>query len=91
MNASYDALVELFERIESYFKPLEEYTQVSLTTEMTEALVKIITEILSIFYYATKEVKRKRSSEFLEDLLRARAFSHMVRNLFQETVRQDRY
>ena len=63
MRASHDALVELFERIEGFFKRLGDYTQVSLTTAMTEVLVKIVAEVLYILSIATKEVKRKRASE----------------------------
>ena len=91
MDASYDALVELFQRIESFFKRLEEYTQVSLTPEMAEVYVEIAVETLSILYIATKEVKQTRASEFLEELLRVRAFSYMVRTLSREIVRKDRY
>ena len=69
MKASHDALVELFERIESFFERLAVYTQISLTTEMVGVLVKIMAEILSILSIATKEVKRKRASEsFLSKL-----------------------
>ena len=91
MDASYDALIELFQRIESFFERLEEYTQVSLTPEMAEVYVEIAVETLSILSIVTKEVKRTRASEFLEELLRVRAFSYMVRILFRETVRKDRY
>ena len=63
MRASYDVLVELFERIESFIKRLGVYSQVSLTTEMSEVLVKIVAEVLSVLSIATKEVKRKRTSE----------------------------
>ena len=63
MRGSHDALVELFERIENFFKRLGAYTQVSLTTEMAGVLVNIVAEVLSILSIATKEVKRKRASE----------------------------
>ena len=63
MRASHDALVELFGRIESFFRRLGTYTQISLTTEMAGVLVKILAEVLSILSIATKEVKRKRASE----------------------------
>ncbi|KAH9003631.1 hypothetical protein EDB86DRAFT_2261763 [Lactarius hatsudake] len=70
VRASHDALVELFERIESFFMRLGVYTQISLTTEMAGVLLKIMTEVLSILSIATKEVKRKRASElFLQDIL----------------------
>ncbi len=63
MSASYDALVQLFERIENFFKRLRVYTKTSLTTEMAEVFVNIVAEILSIISIATKEVKRKRASK----------------------------
>jgi hypothetical protein len=91
VRASHDALVELFERIESFFKRLGVYTQVSLTAEMAEVFVKIVAEVLSIISIATKEVQRKRASEFLQDMHHTRPFSYLIRNLFQETVGTDRY
>ena len=63
MSASYDALVQLFERIENFFKRLRVYTKTSLTAEMAEVFVNIVAEILSIISIATKEVKRKRESK----------------------------
>ncbi len=70
MRASHDAVVELFERIESFFKRLGVYTQISLTTEMAEVFVKILAEVLSILSIATKEVNRKRASKlFLQDMI----------------------
>ena len=68
MRSSHDALVELFERIESFFKRLGVYSQVSLTTEMAEVFVKIVAEVLVIISIATKEVQRKRASKLLQDL-----------------------
>ena len=68
MRASHDALLELFERMEGFFKRLGVYTQVSLTVEMAEVFVKIVAEMLAIISIATKEVKRKRASEFLRDV-----------------------
>ncbi|KAH9177933.1 hypothetical protein EDB89DRAFT_2239684 [Lactarius sanguifluus] len=61
VRASHDALVELFERVQSFFKRLGVYTQISLTDEMAEVFVKIVAEVLSIVSIATKEVKRKRT------------------------------
>ena len=95
MRASHDALVELFEHIKSFFKRLGVYTQVSLTVGMAEVFVKIVAEVLTILSIATKEVKRKRASEFLRDVVssirQSLLSSYSVRNLFQETVGTDRY
>ena len=63
MRASHDALVELFERIETIFRPLGDYVQTPLTTEMAEVFVRITAEVLSILSIATKEVGRWQASE----------------------------
>ncbi|KAI9428460.1 hypothetical protein H4582DRAFT_2136267 [Lactarius indigo] len=68
-RASHGAIIDLFERIESFFKRLGVYTQNSLSTEMAEVLVKIVIELLSILSIATKEVKRKRAKIFARKLL----------------------
>lgn len=58
-------LTDVFVRIETFFKRLESYTEVSPTAAMTDVIVKIIVEILSILAIATKEVKQSRSSELI--------------------------
>ncbi|KAH9033738.1 hypothetical protein EDB83DRAFT_2554774, partial [Lactarius deliciosus] len=68
-RASHAAIIDLFERIESFFKRLGVYTQTSLTTEMAEVLVKIVIELLSILSIATKEMKRRRAKIFARKLL----------------------
>ena len=62
-RASQGAVIDLFERIESFFKRLEVYNQISLDTKMAEVLVKIVIELLSILSIATKEVKRPLASK----------------------------
>ena len=59
-------LVDIFVRIESFFKRLESYTEVPLTDAMTNVTVKIMTEVLSILAIATKEIKEGRSSELID-------------------------
>ena len=56
-------LVDIFERIENFFKRLESYTEVAPTAAMADVTVKIMVEVLSILAIATKEVKQGRSSE----------------------------
>ena len=56
-------LIDIFVRIEGFFKRLVLYTEVPATAAMTNVIVTIITEILSILAIATNEVKRGRSSE----------------------------
>ena len=55
-------LIDIFVRIESFFKRLESYTEVRPTAAMTDVIVKIIIEILSILAIATKQIKQGRSS-----------------------------
>ena len=46
-----------------FFRRLEMYTEVALTTEMTDVIIEIMAEILSIVGIATKEIKQGRASE----------------------------
>jgi hypothetical protein len=55
--------VDIFERIESFFRRLEVYTEVPPTTEMMDTIIKIMVEVLSILGIAMKEIKQGRLSE----------------------------
>ena len=63
VRASQDTLVDIFERIESFFRRLEVYTGVTPTTEMTDTIVQIMVEVLSILGIAIKEIKQGWLSE----------------------------
>ncbi|KAI0295152.1 hypothetical protein B0F90DRAFT_1206094 [Multifurca ochricompacta] len=67
--ASRDALVDLFERIENFFKRLEMYIEVPPTTAMTDIIVKIMVEVLSILAIATKEIKQGRTKKYIKKLV----------------------
>jgi hypothetical protein len=62
VEASQEALIDLFERIENFFKRLESHTAVPPTDAMTGIIVKIIIEVLNIFAIATKEIRQGRAS-----------------------------
>ena len=62
VGASQDALIDLFERIENFFKRLESHTAVKPTEAMTYIIVKIMIEVLNIFAIATKEIRQGRAS-----------------------------
>jgi hypothetical protein len=62
VEASQDALIDLFGRIENFFKRLESYTAVRPTDVMTDIIVKIMIEVLNIFAIATKEMRQGRAS-----------------------------
>jgi CII-binding regulator of phage lambda lysogenization HflD len=57
-RASQDALMDIFERIEMFFRRLEIYTEVSPTTEMMDTIIKIMVEVISILGIVTKEIKQ---------------------------------
>ena len=63
VRASQDTLLDIFERIEMFFQRLETYTEVPLTTEMMDVLIKMMAEVISILGIATKEIKQSRTSE----------------------------
>jgi hypothetical protein len=63
VRASHETLLDIFERVEMFFRRLEIYTEVPLTTEMTDVIIEIMAEVLSILGIATKEIKQSRTSE----------------------------
>ena len=63
VRTSQVTLVDIFERIEMFFRRLEVYTEVPLTTEMLDVFIQIVVEVLSILGIATKEIKQSRISE----------------------------
>ena len=64
-QASEDALINIFEQIEMFFRRLEIYTEVPSTTEMMDIIIQIMVEVLSILRIATKEIEHGRMSEYL--------------------------
>jgi hypothetical protein len=56
-------LVDLFERIEGFFRRLEAYIDIPSNAGMTDTIVKIMVEVLLILGIVTKEMKRNKASE----------------------------
>jgi hypothetical protein len=63
VRASQDTLIDIFERMENFFRRLEVYTEVTPTTEMMDIIIKIMVEVLTILGVVTKEIKQGRTSE----------------------------
>ena len=63
MTSSYDALLELFECLGNFLKRLEIYTTIPPTPIMTDIIVKIMVELLSVLALATKQIKQGRFSK----------------------------
>ncbi|KAN0136165.1 hypothetical protein V8E53_006025 [Lactarius tabidus] len=68
VEASQEILIDVFERIENFFRRLEVYTSVPPTPAMTDMMVKIIVEVLDILGTATKEMKQSRAKKFLKKI-----------------------
>ncbi|KAF8259658.1 hypothetical protein EI94DRAFT_1706945 [Lactarius quietus] len=81
VSASYDALLELFECIGSFLKRLEIYSKISLSPLMTEIIVKIMLELLSILSQAKKQIKQGRLKQFAKKLLGDSEIENILRRL----------
>ena len=60
--ASYEMLINLFERTQLFLQRLNHYIATSLTPDMTELLAKILAQVLSVLALSTKEMKERRIS-----------------------------
>ena len=63
VNDSYDLLLDLFESIENFLRRLDIYTKIPPTVAMTDMVIKILVELLSILALATKQIEQGKSSE----------------------------
>jgi hypothetical protein len=63
VTSSYDALVELFECLGNFLKRLEIYIAIPPTPMMTDIVVQIMVEVLSVLALATKQMKQGRFSK----------------------------
>jgi hypothetical protein len=62
VTSSYDALLDLFECLGNFLKRLEIYTTIPPTPMMTDIIVKIMIELLSVLALATKQISQGRFS-----------------------------
>ena len=60
--AAEEALIDIFERIEYFFKRLEAYAEVRPNAAMTDIIVAIMVEVLNVLAIATKEIRQGRTS-----------------------------
>ena len=57
-------LLELFECLGSFLKRMEIYTSIPPTPILTEVVVKIMVELLSVLSLASKQIKQGRLSKY---------------------------
>jgi hypothetical protein len=55
--------LDLFEYLGSFVKRLDIYTKIDLTPMMTDIIVKIMVQLLSVLSLATKQISQKRFSK----------------------------
>ena len=85
-------LIDLFERIESFFKRLESYTELKPSEAMTDMMAKIMVEVLSIMAIVTVEIKQKRRSQFVtRSPVLLRLDSNFSRKILKEATRKERH
>jgi hypothetical protein len=67
-SASQENIIDIFNRIEHFFRRLEIYTVLTPTAAMKDMMVEIMVEVLTILAIVTKEVKRGPLSELISRL-----------------------
>ncbi|KAH8986747.1 hypothetical protein EDB92DRAFT_1818226 [Lactarius akahatsu] len=78
VDATQEALVNLFNHIKYFFKHLESYTEVPPTDAMIDIIVKIMVEVLNVFAIATKEMKQEK---YLKELVGKRDVEDALKRL----------
>jgi hypothetical protein len=59
----YDTLADLLESVEHFLNRLDIYTKIPPSASMTEIIIKILLELLSILALATKQLQQGKLSE----------------------------
>ncbi|KAH9965608.1 hypothetical protein BGW80DRAFT_1254906 [Lactifluus volemus] len=81
VNASYNALVQVFERVGNFLKRLEIYARIQLTPPMTDIIVQIMMKILSVLALATKEIKQGLFKKFVKKIFKESEIEDMLQGL----------
>jgi hypothetical protein len=63
VSASNDALEDLFECVQNFLQRLHVYREIRPTPVMTDILIKIMVEVLSVLALTTKQIKLGRFSK----------------------------
>ncbi|KAF8492386.1 hypothetical protein F5888DRAFT_911209 [Russula emetica] len=89
-SASQDKLIDIFNRIEHFFRRLEIYTSITPTRAMSDIIVEIMIEVLTILGIATKEVKRGRIKKYFKKLTGNREIEDSLERLEKLTQEEAR-
>ncbi len=63
VRASEDALFEVFDRLEAFFRRLEIYIEAALDQRMVDIVAKIMAEVLNILGITTNKIRQGRMSK----------------------------
>ena len=63
MKSSYDALIDTFEYIDNFLRRLMIYSEIERTLAMTEVIIKIMVELLSVLALATTQIRQGKLSK----------------------------
>jgi uncharacterized membrane protein len=68
VKSSYDVLIDIFEYIDNFLRRLMIYSEIKPTLAMTEVIIKIMVELLSVLALATTQISQgKLSKSSLDD------------------------
>ncbi|KAF8496139.1 hypothetical protein F5888DRAFT_1835168 [Russula emetica] len=85
-----ETIIVVFNRIEHFFRRLEIYTALTPTAAMTDIIVQIMVEVLTILGIATKEVKRGPLKKYLKKLAGNRDIEDSLERLDKLTQEEAR-
>ena len=63
-GVSQETLINLFQRMQTFFQRLKVYAEVPLTERLKDVIVQFMAEVLLILAVLTKSINQRRSSEF---------------------------
>jgi len=90
VTSSYDALLELFECLGNFLKRLEIYTTIPPTPIMTDVIVKIMVQLLSVLALASKQIKEGRFKKFAKKILGESEIESVLQRLDRLTQEEAR-
>jgi hypothetical protein len=86
VSDDYDTLADLLESVEHFLNRLDIYTKIPPTVGMTEIIIKILVELLSILALATKQLRQGILSESVLGEILYYLLTMQRRSTFQEEV-----
>lgn len=87
IESGQDALIDVFTRMEYFFRRIETSAEISTSNSMKDMNGKIMVAVLSILATVTEGIKQGRASEFISD--RYMIFhSSIIRKMLQEVGRK---